>query len=83
MSDMIHICLCILYGLGTHRGEKKKVVDLLEVQLHDYSELPYGYLELNLGPLEEQPLVLSAEPSLQPFLAFCFVLFLFFFNFII
>lgn len=27
---------------------------------------PYGCWELNLGPLEEQPVVLTAEPPLQP-----------------
>jgi hypothetical protein len=29
-------------------------------------ELSRGYWELNLGPLEEQPVLLSVEPSLQP-----------------
>ena len=27
---------------------------------------PCGYWELNLGPLEEQPVLLTAEPSFQP-----------------
>jgi hypothetical protein len=27
---------------------------------------PYGYLKSNLGPLEEQPMLLNAEPTLQP-----------------
>ena len=26
----------------------------------------YGYWESNLGPLEEQPTLLTTEPSLQP-----------------
>ena len=26
----------------------------------------YGYWESNLGPLEEQPMLLTAEPSLRP-----------------
>ena len=29
-------------------------------------ELPCGCWELNPGPLEEQPVLLTAEPSLQP-----------------
>ena len=37
----------------------------------DGYEPPGGYWELNLGPLEEQPGLLTSEPSLQPVL-FCF-----------
>jgi len=29
-------------------------------------EPPCGYWELNSGPLEEQPVLLTAEPPLQP-----------------
>jgi hypothetical protein len=32
----------------------------------DGCEQPYGYWDLNPGPLEEQPVLLTAEPSLQP-----------------
>jgi hypothetical protein len=32
----------------------------------DKSELPCGCWELNLGPLEEQPVLLITEPSLRP-----------------
>ena len=32
----------------------------------DGSEPPCGCWELNSGPLEEQPVLLTAEPSLQP-----------------
>ena len=32
----------------------------------DSCELPYGCWELNSGPLEEQPVLLTTEPSLQP-----------------
>jgi hypothetical protein len=31
-----------------------------------YSELPCGCWELNSGPLEEQSVLLTAEPSLHP-----------------
>ena len=30
----------------------------------DNCKLPCGYWELNLGPLEEQPVLLTVEPSL-------------------
>jgi hypothetical protein len=32
----------------------------------DSCELPCGCLELNLGPLEEQAVLLTSEPFLQP-----------------
>ena len=32
----------------------------------DGCEPPYGRWELNSGPLEEQSVLLTAEPSLQP-----------------
>ncbi|KAL6074356.1 hypothetical protein STEG23_012106, partial [Scotinomys teguina] len=32
----------------------------------DSCELPCGFWDLNPGPLEEQPVLLTAEPSLQP-----------------
>lgn len=34
----------------------------------DY-ELPCGFGELNLGPLEGQPMLLTSEPSLRPCLS--------------
>ena len=39
-------------------------------------ELPCGCWELNSGPLEEQPVHLTAEPSHQPcnFLCVCFII---------
>jgi hypothetical protein len=40
---------------------------------------PHGYWELNLGPLQEQQVVFTAEPSLQP--PFLFLLLLFCFGF--
>jgi len=36
-----------------------------EAGVTDGYELPCGCWELNLGPLEEQPVLLTAEPSLQ------------------
>jgi hypothetical protein len=41
----------------------------------DGCEPPCGCWELNSGPLEEQSVLLTAEPSLQPrfYVLFCFV----------
>ena len=40
--------------------------------IRDSCELPCGCWELNPGPLEEQPVLLTAEPSLQPLSFFPF-----------
>ena len=48
-------CSC----LQTHQ---KRASDLIT----DGCEPPCGYWELNSGPLEEQSVLLTAEPSLQP-----------------
>ncbi|CAO2614112.1 hypothetical protein LEMLEM_LOCUS16408 [Lemmus lemmus] len=41
---------------------QKRTPDLIT----DGCEPPYGCCELNSGPLEEQPVLLTSEPSLQP-----------------
>ncbi|XP_040599705.1 F-box/WD repeat-containing protein 4 isoform X6 [Mesocricetus auratus] len=46
-------------GTSTHQ---KRTPDLIT----DGCEPPYGCWELNSGPLEEQPVLLTSEPSLQP-----------------
>jgi hypothetical protein len=48
----LHICLCesVRFPRGGDRGT---------------CELPHGCWELNLGPLEEQPVLLTAESSVQ------------------
>ena len=45
---------------------QKRAPDLIT----DGCEPPYGCWELNSGPLEEQSVLLTAEPSLQPFILF-------------
>jgi hypothetical protein len=47
----LHVCLC-------------KGVRSSGTGVTDRCELPCGCWELNLGPLEEQPVLLTAEPSL-------------------
>ena len=41
-------------------------IGALELEFTDSCELPRGCWELNLGPLEEQSVLLTPEPSLQP-----------------
>jgi hypothetical protein len=41
---------------------QKRVLDLIT----DGCELPYGCWDLNSGPSEEQSVLLTTEPSLQP-----------------
>ena len=41
---------------------QKRASDLIT----DACEPPYGCWELNSGPLEEQAMLLTTEPSLQP-----------------
>jgi hypothetical protein len=50
----------VLYT-GCLPAHQKMVPDLI-----DGCEPPYGYWELNSGPLEEQSVLLTSEPSLQP-----------------
>jgi hypothetical protein len=51
----IHSCSCL-------QTNQKKVSD----SITDGCEPPCGFWELNSGSLEEQPLILITEPSLQP-----------------
>ena len=56
----VHWCFACVYVCVRVSGP-------LEQELHtDSCELPCGYGEMILGPLEEQPVLLIAEPSLQP-----------------
>jgi hypothetical protein len=52
-----HVCL---------HGGQKRAANPLELELENGCELPCGYWESNLSPLEEQPVLLAAEQSLQP-----------------
>jgi hypothetical protein len=42
------------------------VLDPLEGEVQTVCKLPCGRWELNSGPLEEQLMLLTAEPSLKP-----------------
>lgn len=56
-------CIVCLWA-GDH-GDQKRTMGLLDLELTDGHELPYGWWRLNSGPLAEQPVFLTAEPSLQ------------------
>jgi hypothetical protein len=47
------------------QGKQKASPDVLELDLEMVVELPCGCWELNTGPLEEQAVLMTAEPSLQ------------------
>jgi hypothetical protein len=49
------LCVCLCVGIGSPR-----------IEVTDSYELPCGCCELIPGPLEGQPVLLMAEPSLQP-----------------
>jgi hypothetical protein len=53
----LHVCLC--------EGVRSP-----ETGIANSCELPYECWELNLGPLKEQPVLLTTEPSLQPHRSF-------------
>ena len=44
---------------GAHRAQKGTTLDTLELELRTVS---YGCWELNLGPLKEQSVLVTAEP---------------------
>lgn len=50
--------MCTTYMPGAHKGQNK-ALDLLELVLIDDWELSYRYWELNLGPLQGEPVFLT------------------------
>ena len=68
---MIHIYLFILFYFYVHwcfacLHVCMKLSDALKNGVADSCELPCGYRVLNQGPMEEQPVLLTSVPSLQP-----------------
>lgn len=60
------------------RKEHKRALNPLELKLHIANESAFGCWELNPGSVEEQPVLLTTKPSLQPlsFLIACFCILL-------
>ena len=69
--DVLHVLvfcphgyLCTTCMPGAMEDRKGRQISAVGVT--DVWELPCGCWELNPGPLKEQPVLLTAEPSLQP-----------------
>jgi hypothetical protein len=80
----LSVCLCAQRGQKREKKEKKKTNEDVKspgTGVIDNYELSCGCWELNLSPLEEQPALLTTEPSLQPQERLLFFFF-FFFKFI-
>jgi hypothetical protein len=81
MSIFIFMCVCQgayvfnTYGPGACRGQKS-VLDSLGVI--DLCEAPHGCWPLNLGPLQEQPVLLTPDHLSGPALVRTFMSFWFF-----
>lgn len=61
----LQVCLCTTCTSDVHTGQKR-VSDPSRPGVTEGCELPCGCWELNPGPLQEQPVLLATEPSLQP-----------------
>lgn len=59
----LHMCTCTMCTLDTLRGQKR-MSDTLELNLTRSCEPPCGCREPNQGPLQEQQVHFSTEPSL-------------------
>lgn len=63
---------CILYCVYGVGGGGQKNIRYPGTGVTDGFKLPCEYWELNLGPLKEQPVLLTIEPSFQPLKDFFF-----------
>lgn len=61
----LHVCLCTACVPGSKSGQKR-VLDSLGAGVTDGYEPLGGCWQLDSGPLEKQPVLLPADPSLQP-----------------
>jgi len=64
----LNIYLCIWLHCSCPQTHQKRSSN----PITDGREPPCGCWELNSGPLEEQPVLLAAEPSLRPLTPCCF-----------
>lgn len=65
----VHGCLACMYvrtlcTLGAFRGQK--VLGALELALQKVIKMLHGCWDLNPAPLQQQPVLLTTEPPLQP-----------------
>lgn len=54
--------MCTMFVPGAHRGQKE-MMDPLDNRVTDDYKLSFGHWELSLSPAEEQPLLLTTEPT--------------------
>lgn len=62
-----------MYVPDAHR-DQKSIFNLLELELWMVCEPPCGCWKRNLGPLKEKHVLLTPEPSLQPWPGSLFIL---------
>lgn len=62
MCVCLHVCLCITFMPGDHRGQKK-VLDTLELEFQLRAST--WVLGLKPGPLEQKLVLVTDKPSLQ------------------
>ena len=60
----LHVCLCTIFMLKP--TEVRREIRSPGTRSTDGCEPPHGYWDSSPGPLEEQPVPLTTEPSLQP-----------------
>jgi hypothetical protein len=60
MGVCLHVCPCTTFVPGSH-GSQKRALAILGLELQKAVSW-----EVNLGPLKEQSMLLTAESSLQP-----------------
>jgi hypothetical protein len=60
----LHVCLCIMFVSGVHRGQKR-VSDLLELELEIVASCHVGAGNQTWALQEEQAVLLTGEPPLQ------------------
>lgn len=60
--DVLFACIIVHHVILVPTEARQKLSDLLELELRDSCKPPYW--ESNLGSLQEQPVLLFAEPAL-------------------
>ena len=61
----VYMHVCVPRVPSTHKGQNR-ALDPLGARIIDVCELPCRCWEQTPNPLEEEPVLLPAEPSLQP-----------------
>lgn len=65
LTDTVHMlgCFVCMHGLCSDYRGRKRASDSLQTGVIKICQLPRGWWEWNLGPLEKQPALLTTEPS--------------------